>query len=67
MIGDCCQDIDRIHGRETADGLPVWDLHLHMGLLKGYVEGSTKPSFWYLSGRFSPLAKMSRDIRMDGW
>lgn len=58
----CCPDADRIDGQETAEGLPVYDLHLHRGMLRGVICGRSKPTFWYRDGRLTPVQPVAHDI-----
>ena len=59
----CCPGEDRLVAR-TKSGVPVRDLHLHRGMLKGYIAQPQGDAmwFWYVNGRISPIAPTPLDL-----
>lgn len=60
----CCPDEDRIEHLATRSGAPVFDVHRHKGLLRGFVHegGKRFQRFWYRNGRLTRLAEQPSDL-----
>lgn len=66
LVQPCCIDEDRIGPATTRDGREVADLHRHEGMLRGFVQGLSKATFWYPNGRLTPLATTPTDLVEGG-
>ena len=61
----CCPLADRIEPLRTKAGLPVFDVHKHKGLLRGFVaeNGRNRLMHWYPGGRLTRSAETEHDLR----
>lgn len=61
----CCPGAERIDDLETRKGLPVFDVHRHKGLLRGFVHEGEKRRLlhWYRNGRLGRGAEHTHDLR----